>query len=120
MTASSSVTGLAPVKNDSRKSIALLFHFYCLSIELRDDDSKLVSEFCLLNTDLGYEAFESGRGTAFLRAHSFFILHDEDVRAQSKKVLLGHQEDRNVIFTNDEFYYKRPLELRNKLMLGDG
>lgn len=81
ITATSQVTGLAAVKNDNRKSIALLFHFYCLSIELRDDDGNLVSEFCLLNTDLGYEAFDSGRGTAFLRAHSFFILHDEDARA---------------------------------------
>lgn len=114
------MTGLAPVENDNKKSISLLFHFYCLSIELREDEHKLVSEFCLLNTDLGYEAFDSGRGTAFLRAHSFFMLHDEDVKMKSKRVLLGHQEDQNVIFTNENFYIQRPMELRKKLMLGDG
>jgi hypothetical protein len=42
------------------------------------------------------------------------------VKLKSKRVLLGHQEDRNVIFTNEDFYIKRPLELRKKLMLGDG
>jgi len=114
------VTGLSPVKYDNKKSLYLLFHFYCLSIELREDEHKLVSEFCLLNTDLGYEAFDSGRSTAFLRAHSFLMLHDEDAKTKSKKVLLGNQEDQNVIISNEDFYIKRPIELRKKLMKGDG
>jgi hypothetical protein len=51
------------------KKLNILFHFYCLSIELRDDNGKLVSEFSLLNTDLGYDAFESGKSSAFVRAN---------------------------------------------------
>jgi len=112
LTASSVVRNQMVPENDNIQTIAVLFHFYCLSIELRDDENKLVSEFCLLNTDLGYDAFESGRSSAFMRAHSFFILHDEDPKMQTKKVLMGSNDDKNVITTNETFYTKRPLELR--------
>lgn len=107
------------IPHDNEKSIACLFHFYCLSIELRNDDDKLVCEFCLLNTDLGYDAFDSGRSSVFLRSHSFFILHAEDAKMQSKQVLVGHHDDRNIVFTDENFYTKRPVELRKKLMVGD-
>lgn len=86
---------------------------------MRDDVNKLVAEFCLLNTDLGFDMFESGRMTAFMRAHTFFILHDEDKKKQTKKVLMGNSDDRNEIVTNDKFYYNKPVELRSKLMVGD-
>jgi hypothetical protein len=59
--ASQLVKDMSTLPSDNIQLISLLFHFYCLSIELRDDTNKLVSEFCLLNTDLGFDAFESGR-----------------------------------------------------------
>jgi hypothetical protein len=79
-----------------------------LSIELREDDNKLISEFCLLNTDLGYEAFESGRSSVFLRAHSFFIFHDENPNLQAKQVLMSYLGVKNTMVTDDNFYQNFP------------
>jgi hypothetical protein len=103
------------IPHDNEKSIGCLFHFYCLAIELRNNDNKLVSEFCLLNTDVGYDAFDSGRSSVFVRSHSFFILHAEDVKMQTKQVLVGSHDDRKIVFTDENFYTQRPEELRKKL-----
>ena len=116
-TASSKVTGVVqPLENDFQKTMSLLFHFYCLSIELREDDNTLISEFCLLNTDLGYESFESGRSSVFLRAHKFFIFHDEDPNLQTKQVLMSHLGVKNIMVTDDNFYKMVPQTFRSTIV----
>jgi hypothetical protein len=48
---------------DEVKSMGVLFHFACFTVELRNDNDKLVGELCLINSELGYDVFESGRSS---------------------------------------------------------
>ena len=71
---------------------------------MREDNGKLLGEFCMAGFEYTYESFALGRTLQSIHAASFFIFHDEKEESKMKEMLMGHSGCPAYVITNEKFY----------------
>jgi hypothetical protein len=80
----------------------------CLSLEMQDFNHVLITEICIVGFEFSQVSYASGASTMSVYAGTMFMFHDEVDVSRMKKVMMGHKDAFDEVFTNKDFYEHMP------------
>ena len=72
------------ITGQDRQTLALTVRAGCFTVEMRDFESELICEICIVGFDFIQNSYLSGRSAMFIHAGTMFMFHDEVVVSQLK------------------------------------
>jgi hypothetical protein len=73
----------------------------CFTVEMRQTDSELICEICIVGFEFNQNTYLSGRSTMYVHAGTMFMFHDEVIVSNLKQVMMGHLNAKAEVLTDD-------------------